>query len=394
MKYGLLYYKDTDNIGDDIQTYAQERFLPKVDYLIDRENLELFVPDKKEKVKLIMNAWYIHDIFNFDISPYIEPLYISMFLKKVPYEGGITIGTDYLNPNVLESFKKYGPVGTRDMHTKKILDQLEVPNYFSGCMTLTLNKFEGVKKEDYIVVVGLNDKEINYIKKKTKRKVIKFVQDVKKGSFSNESWDERKKRVEDTLKLYQGAHMVITTKLHCSLPCLALGTPILLLYDTSFAENKDRIGTFLPYLNHVNREDFLISNIDFDNPKKNSTKYLELRKQLEEKCIDFVKNVNNTNDYLMEIADYKAYLTKSRNMRTLPIRLVNTLQGTYEKECKKSAKMHDQLEEFNHLKKEYNKLLEEYRSLDAKLNRTIEFRIKRVIKKIKHLIFKNSSIKD
>ena len=80
MKYGLLYYKDTDNIGDDIQTYAQERFLPRVDYLIDRENLELFVPDKKEKVKLIMNAWYIHDIFNFNISPYIEPLYISMFL--------------------------------------------------------------------------------------------------------------------------------------------------------------------------------------------------------------------------------------------------------------------------------------------------------------------------
>ena len=67
MKYGLLYYKDTDNIGDDIQTYAQERFLPKVDYLIDRENLESFVPNKKEKVKLIMNAWYIHDIFNFDI---------------------------------------------------------------------------------------------------------------------------------------------------------------------------------------------------------------------------------------------------------------------------------------------------------------------------------------
>lgn len=27
MKYGLLYYKDTDNIGDDIQAYATSRFL-------------------------------------------------------------------------------------------------------------------------------------------------------------------------------------------------------------------------------------------------------------------------------------------------------------------------------------------------------------------------------
>lgn len=166
MKYGLLYYKDTDNIGDDVQTYAQERFLPHVDYLVDRENLELFTPNQKEKVKVIMNAWYIHDVLNFDISPYIEPLYISMFLKMIPYKGGITIGTDYLNNNVLESLKKYGPVGTRDVHTKKVLDSLNIPNYFSGCMTLTINKLPNVKKEDYIVVVGLKDHEIEYIKKK------------------------------------------------------------------------------------------------------------------------------------------------------------------------------------------------------------------------------------
>lgn len=386
MKYGLLYYKDTDNIGDDIQTYAQERFLPKVDYLIDRENLELFVPKKKEKVKLIMNAWYIHDIFNFDVSPYIEPLYISMFLKKVPYEGGITVGTDYLNDNLLESFKKYGPVGTRDNHTKKILDKLDIPNYFSGCMTLTLNKFEGVKKEDYIVVVGLNDKEINYIKKKTNRKVIKFVQDVKKGSFSNESWDERKKRVEEVLKLYQGAHMVITTKLHCSLPCLALGTPILLLYDTSFAENKDRIGTFLPYLNHLKREDFIGSEIDFENPKNNSLKYLSLRKNLEDKCIEFINQKSKDNKDLPNIDDYQKYVNRSRNMRALPIELLFQLQKIYEKECVKSSKMYDEIEELNykykHLEKDYNRIVEENKYLDKRLNETIDFKIRKIIKRI------------
>ena len=386
-KYGLLYYKDTDNIGDDIQTYAQERFLPKVDYLIDRENLELFIPKKKEKVKLIMNAWYIHDLFNFNISPYIEPLYISMFLKKFPYKGGITIGTDYLNANLLESLRKYGPVGTRDSHTKKILDKLEVPNYFSGCMTLTINKLPDVKKEDYIVVVGLTDKEIKYIEKKTKRKVIKFVQDIEKGSFSNETWEERRNRVLDALKLYQGAHLVITTKLHCSLPCLALGTNVLLLYDTSFPENKDRIGTFLPYLNHINREKFLTSNIDFDNPKPNSTKYLELRKELEKKCMDFIKNENNNNEPLIEIADYEKYVTESRNMRALPVKLVGELQNIYEKECKKSAKMHHEISELTyrcaHLEEEYNKLLEENRDLDARLNSTIEFKLRKIVRKIK-----------
>lgn len=90
MKYGLLYYKDTDNIGDDIQSYAQSRFLPRIDYMIDREKIEQFIPNKKEYVCTIMNAWYIHDKYNFNFSPYIYPLFISMFFKKFPYEDGIT----------------------------------------------------------------------------------------------------------------------------------------------------------------------------------------------------------------------------------------------------------------------------------------------------------------
>lgn len=379
MKYGLLYYKDTDNIGDDVQSYAQERFLPHVDYLVDRENLEMFVPDKKEKVKVIMNAWYVHDMLNFDISPYIEPLYISMFLKRIPYKGGITIGTDYLNDNILNSFKKYGPIGTRDMHTKKVLDLLNIPNYFSGCMTLTINKLPDVKKEDYIVVVGLKDHEIEYIKKKTNRKVIKFVQDVERGSFSNESWQERRKRVEDVLRLYQGAHLVITTKLHCSLPCLAIGTPVLLLYDTSFAENEDRIGTYLSYLNYVKREEFLDTDIDFENPKPNSSEYLKLREELEKKCKEFI-NSEIKEEPLIDIQDYKESLKKSKNMRSLPIKLVTTLQDTYEKECEKSAKMYDEINELKYWKDHYEKL---YRQTDEILSNTVDFKLKRFGNKIK-----------
>ena len=50
MKYGLVIYEHTDNLGDDILTYAVMRFLPKIDYLIDRESLDTFCPEEKEKV--------------------------------------------------------------------------------------------------------------------------------------------------------------------------------------------------------------------------------------------------------------------------------------------------------------------------------------------------------
>ena len=146
LKYGLLYYKDTDNIGYDIQSYAAERFLPRIDYMIDRENIETFTPTSKEYVYTIMNAWYIHDKYNFNFSPYIYPLFISMFFKKFPYKDGITYGVDYLNDNIISDLKKYSPVGARDMHTQKIFDELGIDNYFSGCMSLTIEKFSNIKK--------------------------------------------------------------------------------------------------------------------------------------------------------------------------------------------------------------------------------------------------------
>ena len=358
MKYGLLYFKETNNIGDDIQTYAASRFLPKIDYMIDREHIEEFVPKKREYVSTIMNAWYVHDIYNFNFSPYINPLYISMFFKKIPYTDGITIGVDYLTNNIKDSLKKHGPIGCRDVHTKKIMDEIGVESYFSGCMTLTLDRLNDEPREDYIVVVGLSNEEVKYIKNRTKRQVIVFKQDVAYGSFKDETWNERKKRVEETLDLYGKAHMVITTKLHCSLPCLAIGTPVLLLYDTSFPENKDRIGTYIQYLNYVDRKEFTRKNINFEKPAKNKNNHMKLRNELIKKCQSFIENSKKQLyvKRLPVINDYINYVNKSKDSRQYIISNLEKLQVKYVKECNKSEKLFNK---YNELEKKYNALNEE-----------------------------------
>ena len=43
------------------------------------------------------------------------------------------------------------------------------------------------------------------------------------------SWDDRFKNVEDLLKIYQNANLVITSRLHCSLPGLALNVPVIVI---------------------------------------------------------------------------------------------------------------------------------------------------------------------
>ena len=388
MKYGLLYYKDTDNIGDDIQSYAAARFLPRIDYMIDRENIESFVPEKKEYVYTIMNAWYIHDKYNFNFSPYIYPLFISMFFKRFLYEDGITYGIDYLNENVICDLKKYSPVGARDIHTKKIFDRLGIDNYFSGCMTLTIEKFSNVKKEDYIVVVGLNNDEINYIKSKTNRPIKIIRQDVKRGIFSDETWETRKKRVEKILKTYQGAHMVITNKLHCSLPCLALETPVLLLYDKSFSENKDRIGTYLGYLNYVDRNKFINSNIDFENPKSNPKDYLKPRKHLIKKCEDFILNGNEEDLHMLpSIDEYIVNVNKSFAARKPIIKNLEKTAKRYDKKCKDFSKLEyeigDLKYQYNILKNRHDELVNRITKIENSRSYKLYVKISKILKKLR-----------
>ncbi|NQM33266.1 hypothetical protein HO412_10470 [Streptococcus suis] len=67
-KFALLCYS-TGNIGDEIQSVAAERFLPQVDYYLNRDYLHDFIADSTdEEIKLIMNGWYSHHPQNFPLK--------------------------------------------------------------------------------------------------------------------------------------------------------------------------------------------------------------------------------------------------------------------------------------------------------------------------------------
>lgn len=57
----------TGNIGDEIQSVAASRFLPQIDYFINRDYMNDFQIDTDDKIKLIMNGWYSHRPENFPL---------------------------------------------------------------------------------------------------------------------------------------------------------------------------------------------------------------------------------------------------------------------------------------------------------------------------------------
>ena len=336
MKYGLIMYKDTENIGDDVQTYVGERFLPQVDYIIDRDNITSFVPKGKEYVATIMNAWWMNKKFNWPPSPYIYPKMISMHFSH--YDTIYEIDQKHITTGYGKKYlKEHEPIGCRDSYTNKLLKDNNIKSYFSGCMTLTLQKFDNIEKEDYILLVDVSDKIYEKIKTTTNKRIKRITNNRDRKEYSNLTWETRKKYVEDYLKTIQRARMVITPRLHCALPSLALETPVLLI---DYSLNNDRTSDFLKLLHYTTEEDFINGKTDYDinNPKENKKDYLKIRKKLEKECYDFIeetKKMDTKINSLPEIEQYNDFVERNEFQKNLILESYNNVRELYFEEVKK-----------------------------------------------------------
>lgn len=313
MKYGLITFKETENIGDDIQSYAAKQFLPKTDYYIEREKMDLFLPKKKEQVVTIMNGWYLHSKINFPISPYIYPLYISVHFSA--YNSG-GIKTEYLNQYSSFFLNKYGPIGCRDHGTMQLLDEHGIKNYFSGCLTLSIKKDKNIKKTNSICIVDIDEKAEEKIKGviNDDTKIIKRTHILDKKKNMKLSWETRFKNVKALLDTYQSAKLVVTSRLHCALPCLALDTPVLLLYDEDKAYTKDRLSDYAEILNHMTTKEFISRGYKTLNSiNSNPSDYMEIRKKIQSKVKSLLKKVEvNVSYNLPNLKDYEELYIKPK----------------------------------------------------------------------------------
>lgn len=296
MKYGVLYNAFNLNLGDDIQAYAASRFLPAVDYLIDRETINTFKSKDNEPVAVIMNAWYMWEKWHWPPSKCIIPHMVSIHYadhnlanqwegSPLQYEALEGLGGDY--------FRTYQPIGCRDYFTMEQLQKRGIEAYFSGCVTLTLPQMPKKQLEkEYICVVDCDVRVSQKIQEDLQDSgiEIKYVTHKRKERDPDRSWEERKKDVEELLTLYRNAKCVIANRLHCVLPCLAQGTPVLLV---KVKTDDIRFSPYYDFLHWTTVKDFLKGNYDFNflNPPENKPDYKEVREKLIESCTDFVNRM-------------------------------------------------------------------------------------------------------
>ncbi|WP_029322875.1 polysaccharide pyruvyl transferase family protein [Butyrivibrio sp. AE3004] len=295
MKYGVLWRRTTKNIGDDMQSYAASLFLPSVDYMVDIEELDSFVAEDDEPVATIMSAWYMWHKWNWPPSKYVYPMWIGFHYDDIQRgrRRGMPCHFEYLESGPgKEYLKKYEPIGCRDPYTMEELSKRGIENYFSACVTLTLPRRDIPKPEkEYIVCVDIGRKALAAVQKQVKGLGIelKVLPATRPEPSTDMPWEERKKEVESYLEIYQNAKCVLTKRLHCALPCLALGTPVLLVrksYDSPrFSPYKDWMKSTTT--DRVIAGDFVEW---MRNPEPNPTEHLQYRESLTKAVKEFVEN--------------------------------------------------------------------------------------------------------
>ena len=76
MQNGIIYFPESTNIGDDIQTYAASLLVSQPE-LCNREKLD----ELPEKTRLLCNGWFMENSKHWPPSKNVDSLFVSFHIS-------------------------------------------------------------------------------------------------------------------------------------------------------------------------------------------------------------------------------------------------------------------------------------------------------------------------
>jgi len=248
-KYGSTWLNE-GNLGDCVQNLAVENVYkyaginPDDLVLINRDELPKY---NGEKASLVMQSWFgdAHNVFPLPWSDKITPTFIGFHLSKY---GKTRIS--FIEKKVHEKIVPPPPIGCRDRNTRDFLRGLGLDAYFSGCMTLTFEKRKSAPKNGKIFVVDLTGAARAILPK-----AVEQVADFSISHFyywenypvSYDGAMEFENHARVVLERYRTeAKLVITSRIHVAMPCIAMGIPVVFIHEEADCERFDVMQGLVP----------------------------------------------------------------------------------------------------------------------------------------------------
>ena len=166
---------------------------------------------------LVCNGWFMHTNYrgemDFPFPASVNPIFLSFHVNN----------PDVLTPEVAENLKQYEPIGCRDWTTVYRLHDFGVKAFFSGCLTTTVGQVLPTADSKGKKRVAVVETQYN-IEKYKNWEVEEFCQ---VGDYVRDfSLVDGIKDAKDMLEHYAPFSKVITSRLHCYLPCRSMGLPV------------------------------------------------------------------------------------------------------------------------------------------------------------------------
>jgi hypothetical protein len=250
--------ESSSNLGDQVQNIAVRqllaKFLPerKIQYYIDRDSGFLMdartlerVNNPRLKVAVIYSGWFDGAYTdNFPPNPDMVShwLILSFHVNELPKDASYAwLEGKYRLPGEKKSLLaperfpllKEQFVGCRDPHTVALFHKQGYTRaYLSRCLTMTLgweryHLLEEERRGVYLVDVPANAPQLSEMPDHLRQDNV----------MATHVWDGnnmdvhgKNHRALELLEMYSRAKLVVTSRLHCALPALSFGTPVLFLY--------------------------------------------------------------------------------------------------------------------------------------------------------------------
>lgn len=250
MKYAnyKFHARGVNNLGDNMQLIA-------IDYIYDCMGIpekDIIYIDKNDLS--VYNGEYVILPVTMPLVDYTENGICGRFSDKIiPVFLGLTLVKDRLLPQEIEYYHRFEPIGCRDERTMSTLRKHGIQAYLHGCITAALpRRNTGGKLLDKVFIVDVVPEVLPYIPETLKKNAEIL-------THMHEGIDDPKALMQEYYNRYGNeAKLIITGLLHCAVPCIAAGIPVIVARNhISF-----RFGWLEKLIPLYSRKDF--PNIDWD----------------------------------------------------------------------------------------------------------------------------------
>lgn len=125
-----------------------------------------------------------------------------------------------INPEDVSWLKAHEPIGCRDEYTLNECLRNGIQAYLNGCITICFPRLEQYNKNGKVYLVDIQPELESYIPEKLKQGAVRMTHLIPEGELR----EEAKRLLE---QYAASASLVITSRLHAAIPCMAMGIPVI-----------------------------------------------------------------------------------------------------------------------------------------------------------------------